>query len=222
MKRYLTITVVLGSLLAAPALAKAQAQQEPCDDKQKQEKLADIIDEVMQQLETEQETLRDEAIESGHLYVLDVMGKEVCVVLRDPQDRRAPFAIQLPKEWEPVLDGTQHASAATILGAVREGFDDLVGQVKAKHEAGQQIGQDTPHFQHLGYQVTAQYLDELQGRLLGSGASDDVKAAGQRLKAAADARLEGKPNPYTSDEAEAADIKKLYGYLKSIKMVYFE
>lgn len=221
MKRYLTITVVLGSLLAAPALASAQIQNEPCQEP-KSEALAKLVDQVLQELATEQQTLRDEAIESGHLYILDVKGEEVCVVLRDPQDRRAPFAIQLPKKWEPVLDGTQAASASTILAAVREGFDDLVSQVKAKHESGEQIGQDTAHFQHLGYQVTAQYLDELQGRLLGSGASPEVKAAGQRLKAAADARLAGEPNPYASDEIEAADVKSLYSYLKSVNMVYFQ
>lgn len=222
MRRYLTITVALAAFLVTPLVASAQSQQEPCQDDSK-DQLAQLVDQVMEEIANEQQTLQDEAKESGHLYVLDVAGKEVCVVLRDPWEKRAPFAIRLPKEWEPILDGTQPTEASKILSAVREGFDELVAQVETKNEAGQQIGQDTAHFQHLGYDVTKQYLGELKDRLAGSGASPEVKAAGTRLKAAADARLAGEPNPYNGDDkAEAADLKALYGYLKSIKMVYFE
>jgi hypothetical protein len=228
MKRHLAVSVLAVSVLALFATSScslaADAQQEQ-DDPRDQERLGDLVEQFMQELPTEQAALQQEAIESGHLYVLDVAGKEVWVILRDPQDRREPFVIQLPAEWKPILEGTEEANAGDILASVRQGFDQLVAKIRAKNAFGEQVGKDTEHFQALGGQVTEQYLDELLARLSGSGASPEVKAAGARLKAAADARLASQPSPYLAaggDEAETKDVRALYVYLESIKMVAFK
>ncbi len=224
MKRHLAIMVLILLATSSIALASRGEQQgEPCDPKD-QDCLARIVQQYVEQAPEQQKMMQQEAIESGHLYILEVAGKEVQVLLRDPQDRREPFIVRLPSEWQPILEGTEQANAGDIIAAVRQGFDQLVAKIRKMNETGQQIGQDTRHYQALGGKITQQYLEELLARLSGSGASQEVKDAGQRLKQAADARLADEPSFYADrggDEAEAEDVKALYGFLQSIRMVEF-